>query len=59
VTPFDGAALLAMLLAFYPAVSAAALARARSERPEYFAGGTPGRAARATRSSCRTAACSI
>lgn len=27
-----------MLLAFYPAVSAAALALARSERPEYFAG---------------------
>ena len=29
-----------MLLTFYPDVSAAALARARAERPEYFAGGT-------------------
>ncbi len=38
MTPFDGAALLAMLLAFYPVVSAAALAKARTERPEYFAG---------------------
>jgi hypothetical protein len=39
VTPFDAAALLAMLRAFYPTVSGAELARARSERPEYFAGG--------------------
>lgn len=31
-----------MLLAFYPDVSAAALARARQERPDYFAGGTLG-----------------
>jgi hypothetical protein len=40
VTPFDPAALLAMLIAFYPVVSSAALQRARTERPEYFAGGT-------------------
>jgi hypothetical protein len=40
VTPFDQAALLAILNAFYPVVSAASLARARNERPEYFAGGT-------------------
>jgi hypothetical protein len=40
VTPFDAVALLAMLLAFYPTVNASELARARSERPEYFAGGT-------------------
>jgi hypothetical protein len=39
VTPFDPAALLAMLLAFYPAPSPAAFAQARGERPEYFAGG--------------------
>lgn len=38
-SPFDGAALVAMLQAFYPAVSAAAFARARSERPDYFGGG--------------------
>lgn len=40
MTPFDPIALLAMLLAFYPAVSSEALARARAERPDYFAGGT-------------------
>jgi hypothetical protein len=39
MTPFDGTALLVMLLTFYPAVSPAALAQARRERPEYFAGG--------------------
>ena len=39
MTPFDPVALHAMLDAFYPTVSAAHLARARSERPEYFAGG--------------------
>jgi hypothetical protein len=39
VTPFNGAALLAMLLAFYPTVSGSELARARRERPEYFAAG--------------------
>lgn len=39
MTPFDPAALVAMLLAFYPAVSVAALVRARRERPEYFAAG--------------------
>jgi hypothetical protein len=39
VTPFDGVALLAMLVAFYPVVGPAALRRARDERPEYFAGG--------------------
>jgi hypothetical protein len=42
VTPFDATALLAMLLTFYPIVGPAALARARSERPEYFAAGTIG-----------------
>jgi hypothetical protein len=40
MTPFDAVALLAMLLAFYPTVNASELARARRERPEYFAGGT-------------------
>lgn len=40
MTPFDAVALLAMLLAFYPIVSSVELARARRERPEYFAGGT-------------------
>lgn len=39
MTPFDPSALLAMLLAFYPTVSPAALALARRERPEYFAAG--------------------
>jgi hypothetical protein len=39
VTPFDPVALLAMLQAFYPTPSGAALAQARAERPEYFAGG--------------------
>lgn len=39
MTPFDGVALLAMLLAFYPLVSSGELARARRERPEYFAAG--------------------
>lgn len=40
MTPFNASALLAILLAFYPTVSRAELARARRERPEYFAGGT-------------------
>lgn len=40
MTPFDGGALLAMLLAFYPTPSPAALVQARAERPEYFAGAT-------------------
>lgn len=40
MTPFNPTALVAMLLTFYPVVSGAALARARAERPEYFAGGT-------------------
>lgn len=39
MTPFDPLALLAMLQAFYPVVSAAALQQARAERPEYFAAG--------------------
>jgi hypothetical protein len=39
MTPFDATALLVMLLAFYPTVSGAELARARRERPEYFAAG--------------------
>lgn len=39
MTPFDDRALLAMLLAFYPIASPAAFARARQERPEYFAAG--------------------
>jgi len=39
MTPFDPIALLAMLQAFYPVVGPAALARARRERPDYFAGG--------------------
>ncbi len=39
MTPFDAAALLAMLTAFYPDVSIATLAQARSDRPSYFAGG--------------------
>jgi hypothetical protein len=40
VTPFDPVALVAMLQAFYPVVSAGAFLRARAERPEYFAAGT-------------------
>ena len=40
MTPFDPAALLAMLLTFYPTVSSGELARARRDRPDYFAGGT-------------------
>ena len=40
MTPFDPWALLAILEAFYPEPTAASLRRARSERPEYFAGGT-------------------
>ncbi len=40
MTPFDGTALLAMLLAFYPTPSPAALVQARAERPEYFSGAT-------------------
>lgn len=39
MTPFDPVALLAMLLAFYPIPSPAALVQARRDRPEYFAGG--------------------
>jgi hypothetical protein len=42
VTPFDGYALLIMLRAFYPDVSVGELARARQERPEYFANGAIG-----------------
>jgi hypothetical protein len=37
--PFDPDALVAMLKAFYPVVSGAAFAQARSERPSYFGGG--------------------
>lgn len=40
MTPFDPAALVAMLMAFYPVVTPANLARARQERAEYFHGGT-------------------
>lgn len=40
MVPFSADALLAMLLAFYPVVGPAALARARQERPDYFAAGT-------------------
>jgi hypothetical protein len=40
VTPFDPVALLAMLLSFYAIINGSELARARRERPEYFAGGT-------------------
>lgn len=40
MTPFDPGALLAVLAAFYPDVSPAALARARSDRPGVFAGGS-------------------
>lgn len=40
MTPFAPAALLAMLLTFYPIVSVANLQIARRDRPEYFAGGT-------------------
>jgi hypothetical protein len=39
MTPFDPAALLAVLTAFYPIVSVAALAQARSDRPWAFANG--------------------
>lgn len=39
MTPFDPFALVAMLTAFYPVVTPANFARARSERPEYFAAG--------------------
>lgn len=39
MTPFDPIALLAMLQAFYDVVGPAALARARRERPDYFAAG--------------------
>jgi hypothetical protein len=42
VTPFDPVALYAMLLSFYQLVSASELARARRERPDYFAAGTLG-----------------
>jgi len=44
LAPFDPDALLAMLRAFYPIVSPANLARARAERPDYFAGGVITRA---------------
>lgn len=40
MTPFDPAALLAVLSAWYPTVSTSALAQARSEQPDVFAGGT-------------------
>lgn len=40
MTPFNQTALLAMLLTFYPIVSVENLRLARSERPDYFAGGT-------------------
>jgi hypothetical protein len=40
MVPFSADALLAMLLAFYPVVGPAALARARQDRPDYFASGT-------------------
>jgi hypothetical protein len=40
MTPFDPDALVAMLQAFYPVPSGAALAQARAERPAYFANGT-------------------
>jgi len=39
VTPFDAIALRVMLETFYPIVTPSALRRARSERPDYFAGG--------------------
>ncbi len=39
MTPFDPAALVAVLAAFYPTVSTDALAQARRERPRVFAGG--------------------
>jgi hypothetical protein len=39
VIPFDGHALLVMLLTFYPEVTRASLERAFRERPAYFAGG--------------------
>lgn len=39
MTPFDAGALLVMLQSFYPVVSGSELARARRERPEYFASG--------------------
>lgn len=39
MTPFDGVALVAMLVTFYPVVSPAQLRLARNERPEYFSGG--------------------
>jgi hypothetical protein len=39
MTPFDDVALLTMLLTFYRTVNGSELARARLERPEYFAGG--------------------
>jgi hypothetical protein len=39
VTPFDPVALVVMLVTFYPIVSRRELARARFERPDYFAGG--------------------
>jgi hypothetical protein len=42
MSPFDPVALTAMLRAFYPLASAADLARARRERPEYFGGGRLG-----------------
>jgi len=39
VTPFDPAAIVAMLRSFYPVVTIANLRLARTERPDYFAGG--------------------
>lgn len=39
MTPFDPIALTIMLRTFYPFATPADLARARRERPEYFAAG--------------------
>jgi hypothetical protein len=39
MTPFDGAALLAILGAFYPVVSIATLVQARADRPSAFSNG--------------------
>lgn len=39
MSPFDVTALVAMLHVFYPNATAADIARARRERPEYFGGG--------------------
>lgn len=39
MTPFDGAALVAMLMTLYPVVTPANFVRARAEQPSYFANG--------------------